>query len=205
MTRCPPQKTAPLAHRADSRGSHPHAGSHRESEALDHPRDLLRDRLGSRELRLLKVSDIDGRAMIIHVRHGKGDVPRVMGLSPVLLERLRIYWRWRKPNDWLFPSKQRPDCPMEPKTIWHVCLNAGRRAGLSKRVTPHVLRHSFAPSLLDAGADLRTIQVLLGHADIRTTACYLRVSTQRIHATPSPLDSLSFQPIFHSRDGRQQK
>jgi site-specific recombinase XerD len=161
--------------------------------------------LGSRELRLLKVGDIDGRAMVIHVRHGKGDVPRDIGLSPVLLERLRVYWRWRKPKDWLFPSKRHPDRPMEPKAIWYVCLNAGRRAGLKKRITPHVMRHSFATSLLDAGADLRTIQVLLGHADICTTALYLRVSSQRIHSTPSPLDSLAFQPILHSSDDRRQR
>jgi site-specific recombinase XerD len=161
--------------------------------------------LRSRELRLLKVDDIDGRAMVIHVPHGKGDVPRDLGLSPVLQERLRVYWRWRKPKDWLFPSQHHPDRPMEPKAIWHVCLNAGRRAELRKRVTPHVMRHSFATSLLDAGADLRTIQVLLGHADIRTTACYLRVSTQRLHSIPTPLDSLSFQPNFHSGDDRRQR
>lgn len=161
--------------------------------------------LRSCELRLLKVDDIDSRAMVIHVRHGKGDVPRDIGLSPVLLERLRVYWRWRKPKDWLFPSKRHPDRPMEPKAIWHVCLNAGQRAELKKRATPHVMRHSFATSLLDAGADLRTLQVLLGHADIRTTARYLHVSTQRLHAFPSPLDSLSFQPIFHSSDDRRQR
>jgi site-specific recombinase XerD len=161
--------------------------------------------LRSSELRLLKVDDLDSRAMVIHVRHGKGDVPRDIGLSPVLLERLRIYWRWRKPKDWLFPSTRYPDHPMKPKAIWHVCLNAGRRAELKKRVTPHVMRHSCATSLLNAGADLRTIQVLLGHADIRTTARYLRVSTQRLHAFPSPLDSLSFQPIFHSSDDRRQR
>jgi site-specific recombinase XerD len=160
--------------------------------------------LRSRELRLLKVGDIDGRRMVLHVRHGKGGIPRDIGLSPVLLERLRIYWRWRKPKDWLFPSAQRPERPMEPKSVWYACIYAGQRAGLKKHVTPHVLRHSYATSLLEAGADLRTIQVLLGHADIRTTACYLRVSTLRIHATPSPLDSLTLQPIFQSSDdGRQ--
>lgn len=159
--------------------------------------------LRSGELRQLRVADIDSRAMVIHVRHGKGDVPRDIGLSTVLLERLRVYWRWRRPKDWLFPSKQHPDRPMQQKAIWHACFNAGRRAGLKKRITPHVLRHSFATSLLDAGTDLRTIQVLLGHADIRTTARYLSVSKQRIHAFPCPLDSLSFQPIFHSDNRRQ--
>lgn len=161
--------------------------------------------LRSRELRLLKVGDIDGRRMVIHVREGKGGVAREIGLSSTLLERLRVYWRWRKPQDWLFPSKMHPDRPMEPKAVWHACINAGRRAGLSKHVTPHVLRHSYATSLLDAGADLRTIQVILGHADIRTTACYLRVSTQRIRAVPNPLDTLSFQPISKSQDDHRQR
>jgi integrase/recombinase XerD len=160
--------------------------------------------LRSRELRLLKVSDIDSQRMILHVREGKGRVPREIGLSPVLLERLRIYWRWRKPKDWLFPSKQRPHSPMGQKTVWSLCQNAARRAGVSKHVTPHVLRHSYATHQLEAGVDLRTIQVILGHADIQTTARYLRVSTQRIQATPSPLDALSFRPIFGSSDdGRQ--
>jgi len=160
--------------------------------------------LRSRELRLLKVSDIDSARMILHVREGKGRVPREIGLSPVLLQRLRIYWRWRKPKEWLFPSKQRPGYPMDQKAVWSLCQNAARRAGINKHVTPHVFRHSFATHQLEAGVDLRTIQVILGHADIQTTARYLRVSTQRIRATPSPLDSLAFQPIFRSTDdGRQ--
>ncbi len=159
--------------------------------------------LRSRELRLLKVGDIDGQRMVIHVREGKGGVARDIGLSPALLERLRVYWRWRKPQDWLFPSAMHPDRPMEQKAVWHACIHAGKRAGLSKHVTPHVLRHSYATSLLEAGADLRTIQVLLGHADIRTTACYLRVSTQRIHSVQSPLDALSLQPVANSTDHRQ--
>ena len=159
--------------------------------------------LRSRELRLLKVGDIDGRRMVIHVREGKGGVPRDIGLSPTLLERLRVYWRWRKPQDWLFPSARRANRPMEQKAVYYACIHAGRRAGLSKHVTPHVLRHSYATSLLDAGVDLRTIQVILGHADIRTTACYLRVSTQRIHSVESPLDALTLQPVAKSNDHRQ--
>ena len=77
------------------------------------------------ELRLLKVEDIDSKRMVIHVRQAKGGVPRDIGLSPLLLERLRIYWRWRKPRGWLFPSKMRPDQPMERKTIRLACSNAG--------------------------------------------------------------------------------
>jgi len=100
--------------------------------------------LRSRELRLLKVSDIDSARMVLYVREGKGRVPREIGLSPVLLQRLRIYWRWRKPKEWLFPSKQRPEHPMEQKAVWSLCQNAARRAGVNKHVTPHVLRNASA-------------------------------------------------------------
>jgi len=156
------------------------------------------------ELRNLKISDIDSQRGVIHVREGKGRIPRDIGLSPVLLERLRVYWRWRKPKDWLFPSGMRPDQPMERKTIRMACNAAGRRAGIQKPTNPHVYRHSCATHMLEAGADLRTIQVLLGHADIQTTARYLRVSTARIQATPSPFDALQLKPIDRSKDdGRQ--
>ena len=156
------------------------------------------------ELRTLKVGDIDSKRMVIHVREGKGRVPRDIGLSSTLLERLRVYWRWRKPTDWLFPSAMRPDQPMERKTIRMACNAAGHRAGINKPTHPHVYRHSCATHMLEAGADLRTIQVLLGHADIQTTARYLRVSTTRIQATPSPFDALQLKPIDHSQsDGRQ--
>jgi integrase/recombinase XerD len=156
------------------------------------------------ELRHLKISDIDSERMVIHVREAKGRIPRDIGLSPVLLERLRVYWRWRKPKDWLFPSKQRPAEPLDPKSIRVACHNAGHRAGIDKPVTPHVFRHSCATHMLEAGADLRTIQVLLGHANIQTTARYLRVSTARIQATPSPFDTLQLKPLCRSNDdGRQ--
>jgi integrase/recombinase XerD len=158
-----------------------------------------------KELRLLKVEDIDSKRMLIHIRNGKGQTPREVNLSPVLRERLRIYWRWRKPKDWLFPSKQRPDHPMDSKSIRHLCANAGRRAGIQRHVHPHVFRHSFATHLLDQGADLRTIQVLLGHADIRTTARYLRVSTRRIQAVACPFDALTIQPIEQSEDDARQR
>lgn len=94
-----------------------------------------------KELRLLKVADIDSKRMLIHIRNGKGQTPRNVNLSPVLLARLRIYWRWRKPKDWLFASKQRPDHPMGSKSIRHLCANAGRRAGIQRHVHPHVFRH----------------------------------------------------------------
>ena len=155
------------------------------------------------ELRHLKAEDIDKERMVLHVRHGKGEVPRDLSLSPVLLERLRIYWRWRKPKTWLFPSRENHGNPISYKSLHVLCANAGRRAGIKKPVHPHVFRHSYATHLLDAGADLRTIQVLLGHADIRTTACYLRVSTRRIHSVASPFDALAIQPIDRSEDHRQ--
>jgi site-specific recombinase XerD len=159
----------------------------------------------SNEFRLLKVEDIDSKRMLVHIRNGKGQTPRDVNLSPVLLERLRIYWRWRKPKGWLFPSKQRPDHPMDGKSIRQLCANAGRRAGIQRHVHPHVFRHSFATHMLDQGADLRTIQVLLGHADIRTTARYLRVSTRRIQAVASPFDRLTIQPIDPSEDKARQR
>jgi len=157
------------------------------------------------ELRDLKIGDIDSQRMVIHVREAKGGIPRDIGLSPLLLERLKVYWRWRRPTNWLFPSKMRPDQPMERKTIRMACNLAGRRAGIDRPVTPHVFRHSCATHMLEAGADLRTIQVLLGHADIQTTARYLRVSTTRMQAAPSPFEALQLKPIYHSKDDHRQR
>lgn len=92
---------------------------------------------------------------------------------------------------------------MNDKSLRVICANAGRRAGIKKHVHPHVFRHSFATHLLDQGADLRTIQVLLGHTDLQTTARYLRVSTKRIQAVASPFDSLSIRPIDTTEENRQ--
>lgn len=157
------------------------------------------------ELRNLKVSDIDAQRMVLHVRAGKGSVPRDIPLSSVLRERLRIYYRWRKPIDWLFPSKMRPNRPVDNHTLRTACANAGRRAGIPFPVHPHLFRHACATHMLDAGADLRTIQVLLGHADIRTTARYLHVSSKRLHAVTSPFDALQLQPIDRSHDDARQR
>ena len=146
------------------------------------------------ELAHLKVSDIDSQRMIIRVVAGKGGKDRDLPLSPALLETLREYWRWRKPKLSLFPTRtlgRRLDQPISDKTVWIACSEAARRAGISKRVTPHTLRHSWATHLLEAGTDLRTIQVLLGHGDLETTAQYLHLSQRHLQTVVNPLDGLS--------------
>jgi integrase/recombinase XerD len=181
---------------------------------LDHTRNLKHwtilatfyaTALRCNELRHLKVTDLDSQRMVIHVREGKGGIPRDIALSPTLLERLRVYFRWRRPTDWLFPSKQRHNEPLDDGSIRHLCRNAGRRAGIARPVFPHLFRHACATHMLDAGADLRTIQVMLGHADIRTTARYLNVSLQRLQAVRSPFDTLQLKPIERSQGNSRQR
>jgi integrase/recombinase XerD len=111
-------------------------------------------------------------------------------LSPVLLDTLRQYWRKHKPKEWLFPGRT-PDQPISGNDIFMVFQHAVRRAGITKKVCPHSLRHSFATHLLESGTDLRTIQILLGHRSLKTTSRYLHVSPQHVRATASPLDSLN--------------
>jgi integrase/recombinase XerD len=150
------------------------------------------------ELVHLEVSDIDSQRMIIRVVAGKGGKDRDLPLSPALLEILREYWRCRKPRLYLFPTRtcrRRLDQPISDKTVWIACSEAARRAGISKRVTPHTLRHSWATHLLEAGTDLRTLQVLLGHGDLETTAQYLHLSQQHLHAVMNPLNSLALSSV----------
>jgi integrase/recombinase XerD len=156
------------------------------------------------ELRHLKVDDLDSKRMVVHVREGKGGVPRDIAFSPVLLERLRIYFRQYRPKDWLFPSRQNHGSMMEDRSLRYVCRQAAKRAGIKRRVHPHLFRHACATHMLDAGADLRTIQVLLGHADISTTARYLHVSIQRLQAVRSPFDALQLRPIDQAGDHEPQ-
>jgi integrase/recombinase XerD len=149
------------------------------------------------ELARLKVSDVDSKRMVIHVRSGKGRKDRDVMLSPKLLEALREHWRGlqRKPSAWLFPGNRwhTGDTPITTKVVWNACKDAAQRAGLQKDVHPHTLRHCFATHLLEAGADLRTIQILLGHRDLKETTIYLHLSQRHLHATASPLDSLKLQ------------
>jgi site-specific recombinase XerD len=146
------------------------------------------------ELCHLKVSDIDSERMVIHVRQGKGGRDRDVLLSPKLLETLREYWRWMKPRTYLFPGtvkNWRADVPVTTKIVWIAVTEAARRAGITKRVSPHTLRHSFATHMLEAGADLRTIQVLLGHAKLADTTVYLQLSRRHLQAVPSPLEAIA--------------
>ena len=146
------------------------------------------------ELAHLKVGDVDSQRMIIRVVEGKGGKDRDLPLSPALLETLRAYWRWRKPKLYMFPTRtggRTLDQPISDKTVWIACSEAAHRAGIRKRVTPHTLRHSWATHLLEAGTDLRTIQVLLGHGDLETTAQYLHLSQRHLQAVTNPLDSLT--------------
>jgi integrase/recombinase XerD len=140
------------------------------------------------EVSLLKVSDIDSRRMMIRVERGKGGAGRDLPLSPALLETLREYWRWKKPRTYLFPSGTHKRClerPISDKTVWYACKEAARYARIKKHVTPHTLRHSWATHLLEAGTDLRTIQVLLGHVDLETTARYLHLSQRHLQTVPN--------------------
>ncbi len=146
------------------------------------------------ELARLKVTDIDSERMMIHVKGGKGHKDREVMLSPKLLEELRLYWRSlrRKPKIWLFPGNRwhTAERPIDTKVVWHACREAANRAGLGTEIHPHTLRHCFATHLLEAGADLRTIQLLLGHHDLEETTIYLHLSNLRLSQTASPLDGL---------------
>jgi site-specific recombinase XerD len=145
------------------------------------------------ELLQLKVGDIDSRRMVVRVERGKGGHGREVPLSPTLLAALREYYRWMRPQTYLFPGTQdgwRTDRPLTSKVVWEAVRFAARAAGIDRRVSPHTLRHSYATHLLEAGADLRTIQVLLGHADLTHTTVYLHLSPRHLQAAPNPLEHL---------------
>ena len=137
----------------------------------------------------LKVSDIDSKRMMLRIEQGKGHKDRHAMLSPVLLELLRDWYRIGRPQGWLFPG-QNPTNPMTTRQLTRACHTAAQMAEITKRVTPHTLRHSFATHLLEQNIDIRVIQVLLGHAKLETTALYTRVATNTLREVVSPLDHL---------------
>ena len=144
------------------------------------------------ELVRLRIEDIDSERMVIHIHKGKGGKDRDVPVCPRLLEALREYWRWKKPKTWLFPGQPKADGKhLTDKAVWHVCNDAARHAGIKKRVSPHMLRHSFATHLLEDGADLPTIQMLLGHADLEATSIYLHLSRRHLEKTVNPLQHLT--------------
>jgi site-specific recombinase XerD len=141
------------------------------------------------EVVALRAAHIDSQRMVLRVCQGKGQKDRYVMLSPQLLQVLRDYYKAFRPSTTLFFGKDKAR-PLDRGTVLWACRRIARRAGLTKRVTVHTLRHSFATHLLEAGVDLRTIQALLGHRSLRTTALYTFVSPERVAATPSPLDLL---------------
>ena len=153
------------------------------------------------ELARLKVSDIDSRCMVIHIHEGKGQRDRDLPMTPKLLDALREYWRWSRSKVYLFPSPWSPsdrEEPITPKSIYNACKEAAARAGLTKRIGAHTLRHSFATQLLESGADLRTIQYLLGHSSLKHTEVYTHLSQRHMRAAANPLDQITL-----NTDGRK--
>jgi site-specific recombinase XerD len=151
--------------------------------------------LRASEAARLKVSDIDSSRMMIQVEEGKGAKDRYAMLSPQLLTILRGYWRLVRPRRWLFPGRDDETRPIDPQALHAACRSACTASGLAKRVTVHTLRHSFATHLLEAGTDIRIIQVLLGHSNLSTTARYTRVASTTIRNTASPLNRLRLDVV----------
>jgi integrase/recombinase XerD len=142
------------------------------------------------EVVALKVSDIDSERMLLRIEQGKGRKDRFAMLSPQLLDLLRDWWRIARPKVWLFPGRDAVN-PLTTRQVNRAVHAAAHMAEISKRVTPHTLRHSFATHLLEQNIDIRVIQVLLGHAKLETTSLYTRVATNTIRTVMSPLDRLS--------------
>ena len=158
------------------------------------------------ELCRLKVSNIDSQRMMLRIERSKNGVDRDVPLSSKLLETLREYWRWMRPKTYLFPGTQngwRADKPITPKVIWEAVQQAAKRAGIQKHVTPHTLRHSYATHLLEAGTDIRTIQMLLGHADLTHTTVYLHLSQKHLQGAPNPLDHVQVSSTAQLKRSRR--
>jgi integrase/recombinase XerD len=141
------------------------------------------------EVTSLKVSDLDRGRRVIWVRGGKGHKDRQVMLAEPLRDLLAAYWRWKRPTDWLFPGRT-PDRPIATNSVFRACEKAARKAGITKPIHPHSLRHAFATHLLDEGVNLLVIQALLGHAHLKTTARYLHLSDSAVRSTKSPLEML---------------
>lgn len=137
----------------------------------------------------LRIEDIDSQRMLLRVQHGKGDRERLVPLSPKLLEALRGYWKQHRPNPWLFPGNS-PDRPMATDSVRQAFRKVSDQVPTKQHITPHCLRHSYATHLLEDGTDLRTIQAILGHRGLSTTAIYTHVSANKLREASSPLDSL---------------
>ena len=138
----------------------------------------------------LQVSDIDGERMTVHIRNGKGGKPRMVPMSAALREVLRDYWRLERPREYLFPGTT-PGRPMHENTLQKACLKARLRARIEKPAGVHTLRHSYATHLLELGVDLRTIQKLLGHSSLSTTAIYVHVTGRLLDAANKAVDLLA--------------
>jgi integrase/recombinase XerD len=149
----------------------------------------------------LRVRNIDSARMLIRVEQGKGGKDRDSILSGRMLLLLREYWKIQRPQDYLFPGTK-AGTHIQPGTVQALCRDAARMAGITKKVTPHVLRHSFATHLLENGADTRAIQVLLGHSRIETTARYTAVTPRTLARTPSPADQLPAEVLPKKKRGR---
>ena len=137
----------------------------------------------------LTIPAIDSQRMVLRVEQGKGQKDRYVMLSPKLLDILRDWWKLTRPTHWLFPG-DRSDHPITRGAVERECQEAQRRSRIPKPITPHSMRHAFAVHLLEAGTDVRTIQLLLGHRSLATTARYLRIATSQVCSTSSPLDVL---------------
>lgn len=154
------------------------------------------------EAAALAIPDIDSGRMQLRVARGKGNKERLVPLSPRLLAELRIYWKEYRPTQHLFPGK-RPDRPYAATSIQKAIKAAAKRAKIQKNVTPHVMRHSYATGLLEAGVDILTISRLLGHASFATTMVYLHVRRPHLESTPSPLDWLPVRQLPTWQQARQ--
>jgi site-specific recombinase XerD len=156
----------------------------------------------------IKVSDIDSERMVLRIENGKGGRDRLAKLSPLLLEELRAWWKASRPRVYLFPSRMSAFDHISTRQFTRACQTAAARAKLGKPVNPHMLRHSFATHLLDAGVDIRVIQVMLGHKRIETTTIYAAVSPRLIQSIASPFEALALKerPIHSGRvEGRPRR